>query len=254
MRASTFRGPGRSAAGWFALSLLVAATFLGATPIVRGEFKTGGKLPAFSLKSVDGATFALERKQGRVVVTQGAMTLEPKVLVLHLLQPDCLQCQAQVQELETLYQDLHKDGVLVVGIAHRGNAEAARVFAERLKLSFPVLVGTGSEFAKQFAGGDSLAIADETGVVRFAQVGYGRGDEKVWRADIERLLAGKPVARETIARMRLQVGDRFPVIELASVTTGKTITLSGEGGRLTFHDDAGKVSHPKAAVGFFSRY
>src|SRR5438132_12563086 len=141
MRAFTLQDPRRSAAGWLALSLLIAAALLGSSTLARGEFKIRGKMPALSLKSVDGATFALERKQGRVVVTQGAMTSEPKVLVLHLLQPDCLQCEAQVQELETLYRDLHKDGVLVVGIAHRGNAEAARVFAERLKSSFPGLVG-----------------------------------------------------------------------------------------------------------------
>jgi peroxiredoxin len=56
-------------------------------------------------------------------------------------------------KLEALYKDLRKGGVLVVGIAHRGDAQAARAFAERLKLSFPVLVGTGWEIAKQFAAG-----------------------------------------------------------------------------------------------------
>src|SRR5437660_12629402 len=169
MRAFTLQDPRRSAAGWLALSLLIAAALLGSSTLARGEFKIRGKMPALSLKSVDGATFALERKEGRVVVTQGAMTSQPKVLVMHLLQPDCLQCQAQAVELETLYQHLRKDGVLVIGIAHRGDAEAARAFVERLKLTFPVLVGTGSEVAKQFAAGDSLAIMDERGVVRFAQ-------------------------------------------------------------------------------------
>jgi len=90
--------------------------------------------------------------------------------------------------------------------------------------------------------------------VRFVQVGYGAGDEKVWGQDVERLLAGKPVTQETIARKRLRVGDSLPRIELPSVATGKPIALTGEGGRLTFRDAAGKSSHPRAAVGFFSRY
>jgi hypothetical protein len=52
---------------------------------------------------------------------------------------------------------------------------------------------------------------------------------------------------------RLQVGDRLPAVALDSLTTGKSITLQ-EGGRLTFRDEKGTVSHPKAAIGMFSRY
>jgi peroxiredoxin len=238
--------------GWAAV--IVATSMLGANSAAQAEFKVGAELPDFSLKTSDGAAFSLQRKEGQMLITQGTKQLEPKVLVLHLFQPDCLQCQAQMQELEKVYGDLAKDGLVVVGVAHKGNAEAAVAILRQLKLTFPVVLGTGSDLAKQFAAGDSLAIADRAGVVRFAQVGYGAGDEKVWRENIKRLLAGKPVTQETIARKRLQVGDRLPVIELPSVTTGKTISLSGEGGRLTFRDEEGKVSHPKAAVGFFSRY
>jgi hypothetical protein len=32
------------------------------------------------------------------------------------------------------------------------------------------------------------------------------------------------------------------------------MTLAGEGDRLVFRDDDGKESHPKAAIGMFSRY
>jgi len=53
---------------------------------------------------------------------------------------------------------------------------------------------------------------------------------------------------------RLQVGDRLPTIELDSLATGKSVTLQVEGGRLTFRDEKGTVSHPKAAVGMFVRY
>jgi len=247
--------PSRGLAARFAAAgVTLAAMLLGNMETVRAEFKLKAAVPEFSLRTADGSTFSVQPKRGQVLVTHGEKQLEPKVLVLHLFQPDCLQCQAQMKELEKVYQDFSKDGLLVVGIAHRGDAEAAGAIAKQLKVTFPVLVGTGSELVKQFAAGDSLAIADRAGVIRFAQVGYGAGDEKVWREDVEQLLAGKPVAQDTIARKRLQVGDRLPVIELPSVTTGKTIALSGEGGRLTFRDEDGKVSHPKAAVGFFSRY
>jgi peroxiredoxin len=246
--------PGRSRLPGRAGLALLTAGLLGVGASARAEFKVGATLPEFSIKAADGSTFTLQHKKDQVLVGLGTKQLEPKVLILHLFQPDCLQCQAQMRELEKVSQEFGNDGVLVVGIAHRGDAEAARGVAERLKVTFPVLVGTGSDLAKQFAAGDSLAITDRTGVVRFAQVGYGAGDEGVWREDIRRLLAGKAVAQRTVARNRLKVGDRLPVIELSSVTSGKTIALAGAGERLTLRDEAGKVSHPKAAVCFFSRY
>lgn len=233
---------------------LAAGTLAGVVPGARAEFRVGAELPEFSLKAADGTPLALQRRQGRIAITTGTKELQPAVLVLHLFQPDCLQCQAELKALEKLHQDFGKQGLLVAGVAHRGDADAVRAVGERLKLTFPLVVGTGSPLARQFAAGDALAIADQRGVVRFAQVGYGEGDEKVWREAVERLLAGKPVARETVARARLRVGDRLPVIELEAVGSGKPMALTGADGRLTFRDEEGKVSHPKGAVGFFSRY
>jgi len=235
--------------------LVVASTLLGTSQRVRAEFKVGEELPEFSLRTADdSSTFSLQRKRDRVLVARGDKQLEPRLVVLDLFQPDCLQCQVQLKVLEELHKDFGNQGVLVVGVAHRGDAEAVRASSKQLKVTFPLVVGKGSKLAKQFAAGDSFAIADQQGVIRFAQVGYGEGDEKVWRENIELLLAGQPVKETTIARERLQGGDRLPVIELSSVMSGKPTALTGEGDRLTFRDETGKVSHPKAAVGFFSRY
>ena len=121
-------------------------------------------------------------------------------------------------------------------------------------MTFPLLLGTGSALAKQFAAGDTIGFADSRGIVRFAQVGYGQGDEKIWRENIELMVAGKPPKSATIARERLRVGDRLPVVELPSLFSGKPMALTGEGGRLTYRDEAGRVLYPKAAMGMFSRY
>jgi peroxiredoxin len=249
--------------GWAVRSVaalsVMACVLSGSHPGVRAEFKPGTELPEFTLRAADGTPFALQRKRGQVVIKEGTKEREPKLLVLHLFQPDCLQCQAEMKALEKVHQGFGPKGVLVVGVAHRGAAEAARAMTARLKVTFPVAVGTGSALAKQFAAGDALAIADDRGVVRFAQVGYGAGDEKVWREGLERLLAGRPVAQQTVARRRLRAGDRLPLIELPSVTTGRTMSLTGAAGRLTFREEGGQVpsppgAHPRAAVGFFSRY
>jgi peroxiredoxin len=236
-------------AAWVAIA--AALIFVG---VARAEFTPGVMLPEFSLKASDGSVFSLSKERDSIVVKIGADSLTPKVLLVHLFQPDCLQCQAQMQALEGLHQELSGRGVLVVGIAHRGDLDAVRAIAHQLNVTFPLLLGTGSEVAQQFAAGDTMAIADNRGIVQFAQVGYGQGDEKVWRDDIGLLLAGKPVRTTSISRERLRVGDRLPLIELPLLTSGKTVALTGEGGRLTYRDDSEGIHHPKAVVGMFSRY
>jgi len=64
------------------------------------------------------------------------------------------------------------------------------------------------------------------------------------------LACGQPARAEK----RLEVGDPLPPVELDSLLSGKPLALKAEGGKLTFHDDDGTVSHPKAAIVFFSRY
>lgn len=220
----------------------------------RAEFTSGAALPEFSLKTSDGFTFSFIRESGRVTAQLGAQSLAPKVLLVHLFQPDCLQCQAQMQALEGLHHEFAKQGALIIGIAHRGDPNAVRAVARQLGVTFPLLIGTGSTVAKEFAAGDTMGIADSRGRVQFAQVGYGQGDEKVWRDAIGLMLAGKPLDTRSISRERLQVGDRLPLIELPSLISGKIVALTGEGGRLTCRDETGRFQRPRAAVGMFSRY
>ena len=236
-------------------AVAMVAALLASSQPVRAEFKVGAELPEFSLKAAEnGWTFSLQRKQEQVIVTADKKRLEPKALVLHLFQPDCLQCQDQDKALQTLHEKTVEKDVVVVGIAHRGDDKAVRAYAERLKLTFPLIVGTGSDLAKKFAAGDAFCITDSKGIVRYAQVGYGYGEEKLWLEAVESLLAGKPVAQKTAEREGLKVGDRLPVIELDSLVTGKRLTLKGDGGQLAFQDDTGKTIRPKAAIGMFSRY
>ena len=218
------------------------------------EIEVGQPLPELSLKTADGQPLTIQRQQDRLEVKQGDKRHQPKALVVHFFQPDCPQCQAQMQALQKTQQQVADKGVLSVGIAHRGDGKAVRSMAERLGITFPLAVGTESEAVKPLAAGDTMAIADEKGVIRFAQVGYGSGDEKVWQENLALLAAGKPVKEETVERGRLKPGDPIFAIKFDSVQTGQPISLSGEAGRLTFRNEKGQTTHPKAAVGFFSRY
>jgi hypothetical protein len=70
----------------------MTAVLLGSTRRAAAEFKVGAALPDFALKSADDdSTFSLQTTKGQIVVTHGEQQLEPKVLIMHLFQPDCLQ-------------------------------------------------------------------------------------------------------------------------------------------------------------------
>lgn len=236
-----------------ALAVLLAAPTLHFNLAVAAQPPARNSLPEFSLKMASGGVFSLQREDGQIRITHGKESAQPRVLVIHFFQPDCLQCQAQAKTLQATHQKYADRGVLVIGIAHRDN-DAAKAFAERLSVSYPLLLGTGSQLATLFAAGDSLYITDDHGTVRFSQAGFGNGDERLWHEDIDLLLAGKPVAKETTERENLKVGDRLPTVKLKSLMTGEQMSLTGKDGHLTFTDAKGKSVQPKAAVGLFARY
>jgi peroxiredoxin len=225
-----------------------------AMPAARADFKVGAEIPAFSLKSADGQPIELLRSDGALVIQIGQERTTPKALIIHLLQPDCLQCRAQIQALKPIAARYQEQGVVTLGIAHRGTPDDARKMAQSLALPFPIAIGVDSAIATQFAAGDTLGIADAAGIVRFAQVGYGHGDAELWKQALEQIVAGKDVTNPGVDRERLAVGDRLPAIHLPSLHTGKPMSLAGEGDRIIFRNEDGKESRPKAVVGFFSRY
>lgn len=248
----------RSTAGYGCagrLSLLLVALVLGAGALsARAEFAVGSEVPAFSLRTADGKTVALESIAGSLRLTHDGKSEVPRLVAIHLLQPDCLQCRAQLKGLEKLHKRYGEDGLAVLGVSHRGDGTALATLGRDLRITFPLVVGTGSELAREFAAGDTFALIDGEGIVRFAQVGYGAGDEKIWAESVEAMLAGKTPVHETVDRERLKAGDPFPAVVLPSLRNGKPMELVGKGDRLTFRDDAGRESQPKGAVGFFSRY
>jgi peroxiredoxin len=212
-----------------------------------------GSLPEFSLDAAGGGALSVRREHGHLHITNGKVST-PRVLVVHFFQPDCLQCQSEAKALQAIHQKLEGKGVRVIGIAHREDAQAARAFAQRLGVSYPLLLGTGSQVSRQLAAGDSLYITDDRGAIRFSQPGYGTGDEALWNRNIDLLLAGKPVASATTEREKLSVGDRLPTVKLKSLMTGEEMSLTGKDGRLTFTDTGGKSVRPRAAIGLFARY
>ena len=236
------------------LALGIAALLAPRVPDFQ-EKESPKKLPGFTLKSVDGTFFALKFDQGQVVVEQNKESSKPKALFFHFFQPDCNLCMAEMKALEALHKEVAKQGAFILGVAHRHDEAAVRGIQEKLRITYPLLLGRGSELAAQFARGDASILVDGQGMLRTSQVSYKEGEEKTWKENIERLLAEKELSPAAAKREKpLEVGDKFPAVKLPSLVCGKGMSLAIEDGKLTFRDEEGRVTHPKAALGFFSRY
>lgn len=238
-----------------AILATLAAILMGPEGAVPQDSESPKKIPEFSLKTEGGVPFTLKYDQGRIQVEQGKEHSSPKALFIHFFQADCNLCMAEMKALEALHQEVAKQGALVLGVAHRHDEAAVRAAREKTKVTYPLLLGRGSELAARFSRGDASILVDSQGMVRTSQVSYKEGEEKLWKENVERLVAEKELTAEKAEREKpLAPGDKFPTVKLPSLLSDKGMSLAIEDGKLTFRDEEGNVSHPKAAIGFFSRY
>jgi hypothetical protein len=81
------------------------------------------------------------------------------------------------EDVLRLAQDVHAAGkgeVAVVGLAMSQDADAVRKQRDEMKLTFPVLNGTGLRQSYAVEATPKVVVIDADGVVRAAQVGWGR--------------------------------------------------------------------------------
>jgi len=82
------------------LLVLGMAALVGARDPNVQDKESPKKLPEFTLKTVEGTSFALKYDQGQMVVESS----RPKALFIHFFQPDCNLCMAEMKALEALHQ------------------------------------------------------------------------------------------------------------------------------------------------------
>ncbi len=213
--------------------------------------QVGDRLESFSFSALSRRPLAWDAE--RTTLTGGKEPRQPTALFLHVFQPDCHKCQALAEMLERLTSE--EGGTLAaVGITHRGNERATIDFVRDTGVSFPIAVGTGSQWTHTWGRGDPLYIVDQEGRVVYMQVGYQEGDLEVWRGVLADLAAGRQVSVTHPEREGLRVGDALPTLELTELFSGRGISLASNHGGMVFTDPEGREHRYRATIGFFSRY
>jgi thiol-disulfide isomerase/thioredoxin len=118
-------------------------------------------VPTFELEAMDGTSYAMEDRKGKVVIINFWATW-------------CGPCRFEIPELVELQEEYGPEGFEVLGISmDDGGFEVVRPFAEEMNVNYPIVVDHGS-VASQFGGVYGLPttfIVDRHGVIQERIIG-----------------------------------------------------------------------------------
>lgn len=120
----------------------------------------GQPAPAFALPGLDGKRHRLEDYRG-------------KRIILNFWASWCAPCREEMPLLDATYKRFAHTGLVVIGVNQREDALTARQFAERLKLSFPIVLDTDLEASLAY---EAFALPmtyfiDTRGIIRGQNLG-----------------------------------------------------------------------------------
>ena len=155
-----------------ALSAVLAAAPLPAAPTLIGK-----PAPDFVLKSADGKNLRLSEFRGQVVL----------VNFWARWAGDSRQEMAALDRINTTY---NRAGLVVLGVSVDEDAVRAREFADAMKVGYPILFDTTPEVGRNYLLREMpmTILVDRSGVVRYSNAGYKRGDDRAYLDQIRELL------------------------------------------------------------------
>jgi len=167
-----------------ALVVIAAVAFGGcastAGSVAKESAVSGAPASDFTLRDLDGKQVHLSDFQGKVVLLDFWATW-------------CVPCQAELPQLEELYQKHKDEGLVVLGIAMDGPESVAQVvpFSRRYNLTFPTLLDeetrvVGAYNPQRIA--PLTVLIDKRGIIARVRNGYNAGDEKLIADDVANLL------------------------------------------------------------------
>jgi peroxiredoxin len=156
-------------------SILVSAVLL--TAHAHAAVKLSAAAPDFTLKTAGGPNLRLAEQRGQVVMVNFWATW-------------CGPCRVELPHLNRLHETYKKAGFTMLGVNIDNNPQQAIELAQRLGVSFPVLLDTNKAVVGAYGLGDMPAtvLIDRDGRIRYIYRGYKDGVEQTYEANLRALL------------------------------------------------------------------
>jgi peroxiredoxin len=160
------------AVGLLGCAALWHETRAAAPPAILGK-----DAPDFVLKALDGRNLRLSEFRGQVVL-------------VNFWSRWAGDSREEMPALNRINRTYERAGLVVLGISIDEDFRRAREFADAMNLSYPVMLDTGSQIGRdyQLEKMPVTILVDRSGVIRYAHVGYRRGDDRVFLEHIRELL------------------------------------------------------------------
>jgi len=161
----------------FALGALLAVAAPGvATPAALPTL-IGKEAPDFVLKSMDGKNLRLSEYRGQVVL-------------VNFWARWAGDSRQEMPALDRINATYHRAGLVVLGVSVDEDLRRAHEFAEAMKVGYPILFDTTSNIGRDYLlqKMPMTILVDRSGVVRYANIGFKRGDDRAYLDKIRELL------------------------------------------------------------------
>jgi peroxiredoxin len=154
------------------LSVWFAAPSMAAAPTLVGR-----DAPDFVLKSLDGTNLRLSEFRGQVVL-------------VNFWARWVSDAREELPALDRINTTYRRSGLVVLGVSVDEDAERARDFAGAMRVRYPILLDTSPEVGRDYLleRMPVTILVDRSGVVRYSNVGFKRGDERALLDQIRELL------------------------------------------------------------------
>ena len=116
------------------------------------------KAPDFSLQDLQGRKFKLSENKGKPVLLAFGATW-------------CPSCREEIPRLKEIFANYGKKGLVMVNIDIQESQDKVSRFADRYKLTYPVLLDEKAEVARSYGvrGIPTLVLVDKEGMILCSQ-------------------------------------------------------------------------------------
>src|ERR1700678_2619996 len=159
-------------AGCLILGAASAVPSIAAAPTLLGK-----EAPDFVLKAMDGNNLRMSEFRGQVVL-------------VNFWARWAGDSRQEMPALDRINSTYSRAGLVVLGVSVDEDLRRASEFAVSMKVSYPILFDTGADVGRDYLlqKMPMTILVDRSGVVRYSNTGFKRGDERAYLDQIRELL------------------------------------------------------------------